>query len=286
MAGGYSRSQDSSGDDIADVNEALGFDRPHPARMYDYFLGGLTNYKADRETATEALRAYPNATVAARHNRAFMHRAVRHLSRDRGIRQFLDIGTGVPTEPNLHQVAQAEHPDARIMYTDNDPLVLTYARALLRGAPEGATEYVEADVRDPETILDHARDFLDFGQPLAISLIALFHFLGDKDDPVAVARKFVTAMPSGSALVLSHATCDLDPSMQLLADAYNARGVTTRFRTHEEILHFFDGLEMAEPGLVPTCDWRPELAASGLSQLPGMVDAAEVGVFAGVGVKP
>ena len=286
MAGGDSGHHVGNGRGIADVDEELGLRRPHTARMYDYFLGGMTNYQVDRETAVAALQAYPNATVAARQNRAFMHRVVRYLGRERGIRQFLDIGTGVPTEPNLHQVAQTEHPESRVVYTDNDPIVLTYARALLTGTREGATDYVEADVREPQRILEHARTFLDFEQPVALSVIALFHFLDDEDDPFGLVKQLVEALSPGSSLALTHGTVDLDPGMQALADAYNERGVTTRFRTHEEVLRFFDGLDLVDPGLVPTCDWRPEFAAEGMAQLPGMVDASEVGVWAGLGIKP
>ncbi|MGW8375489.1 SAM-dependent methyltransferase [Streptomyces sp. ODS28] len=274
-----------AGNGLAETDENLGLNRPHTARMYDYFLGGMTNYRVDRETAAEALQAYPNATVAARQNRAFMHRAVRYLSQERGIGQFLDIGTGVPTRPNLHQVAQAVRPDARVVYTDNDPIVLTYARALLTSTEEGVTDYIEADVRDPEQILEHARKYLDFEQPVALSVIALFHFLDDSDDPIGLTKRLVDALPPGSALALSHATGDLDPGMHKLAAAYNARGVVTRMRTREEVRGFFDGLELLEPGLVPTCDWRPELADEETAQLPGMIDPSEVGVWAGVGIK-
>ncbi|GAA2612825.1 SAM-dependent methyltransferase [Streptomyces axinellae] len=266
------------------VPEGLGI-RPHTARLYDYFLGGKTNYGVDRKLAGESLRAYPNAMVAARQNRAFMHRAVRHLARELGIRQFLDIGTGIPTAPNLHQVAQQEHADARIVYSDNDPIVLAHARALMTGTVEGATDYIEADVRDPDLILEHAGKTLDFDQPIALSLIALLHFLPDSDAPGAIVTRLLEELPGGSALALSHATADLDPDMQLLADAYAARGLEVRPRTHEESLRFFDGLTMVEPGLVASCDWRPELEDDG-PQLPGMVDRSEVGVWAGLAIKP
>lgn len=264
----------------------LGLGRPHPARLYDYFLGGKTNYNVDRKAGAETLQAYPNAMVAARQNRNFMHRAVRYLGQETNIRQYLDIGTGVPTEPNLHQVAQTSHPDSRVVYTDNDPIVLSYARALLTGTEEGVTDYIEADVRDPQRIIDHARGILDFEEPIALSVIALFHFVADADDPIGLTNTLMDALPSGSALVLSHATADLDSGMQLLADTYMARGITCVMRPHEKVMEFFDGLEMVEPGLVPTCDWRPHLEADGLPQLPGMVEAADVGVWAGLGIKP
>ncbi|WP_326686463.1 MULTISPECIES: SAM-dependent methyltransferase [unclassified Streptomyces] len=265
------------------VPEGLGV-RPHSARLYDYFLGGKTNYSVDRKLAGESLRAYPNAMVAARHNRAFMHRVVRHLGRDMGMRQFLDIGTGIPTSPNLHQIAQAEHVDARIVYSDNDPIVLAHARALMTGTPEGATDYIEADVREPDLILEHARKTLDFDQPIALSLIALLHFVPDSDSPDAIVERLLEELPSGSALALSHGTADLDPDMQRLADSYVARGLVCRLRPREDVRRYFDGLTMVEPGLVASCDWRPELDDG--PQLPGMVESSEVGVWAGLGIKP
>lgn len=258
--------------------------RPHTARLYDYFLGGKTNYGVDRKLAAEALSLYPNTMVAARHNRAFMHRVVRYLGREAGLCQFLDIGTGIPTEPNLHQVAQREHPEARVVYSDNDPIVLAHARALMTGSPEGATDYVEADVRDPELILEHAGRTLDFDRPVALSLIALMHFVGDADDPFGIVRRLVDALPSGSALALSHATLELDPGLQKVADAYGRQGLEVRLRDHEQVLGFFSGLELVEPGLVATCDWRPELDDS--PQDADMVDRSEVGVWAALGIKP
>ena len=250
-----------------DQQDQLGLGRPHPARLYDYFLGGKTNYNVDRKAGAETLQAYPNAMVAARQNRNFMHRVVRYLGQEEDIRQFLDIGTGVPTEPNLHQVAQVQHPDSRVVYTDNDPIVLSYARALLTGTEEGVTDYIEADVRSPRQIIEHARGILDFEQPIALSVIALFHFVAEADDPIGLTHTLVDALPSGSALALSHATSDLDPGMQLLADTYMSRGITCVMRPHEEVLRFFDGLEMVEPGLVPLRlaatpgDRRPAAAA-------------------------
>ncbi|MBA0053385.1 SAM-dependent methyltransferase [Streptomyces sp. AJS327] len=264
----------------------LGLQRPHPARLYDYFLGGKTNYAVDRQAAAASLQVYPNAMVAARQNRAFMHRAVRYLAREHGIRQFIDIGTGVPTEPNLHQVAQHELPDARVVYTDNDPIVLTYARALLNGTEEGATAYVPADVREPASILEHAQRIVDFTQPVALSLIAVLHFVDDESDPHALTRTLLDPLPSGSALALTHATCDLDPDMQLLADTYTARGMICRPRPKSEVERFFADLRTVPPGVVATCDWRPELESDGMAQLPGMVASTEVGVWGGVALKP
>lgn len=285
MNDGGSRSARGGGAGGASYGD-LGMTTPHPARMYDFYLGGKTNYAVDRESANKVTQIHPQTVISARHNRWFMHRATRYLAGEVGISQFLDIGTGIPTEPNLHQVAQASHPDSRVVYTDNDPIVLSYARALLTGTEEGVTDYIEADVRDPQRIIDHARGILDFEEPIALSVIALFHFVADADDPIGLTNTLMDALPSGSALVLSHATADLDSGMQLLADTYMTRGITCVMRPHEKVMEFFDGLEMVEPGLVPTCDWRPHLEADGLPQLPGMVEAADVGVWAGLGIKP
>ncbi|WP_369208848.1 SAM-dependent methyltransferase [Streptomyces sp. PU-14G] len=261
--------------------------RPHTARLYDFYLGGKTNYSPDREVAVEGLKLFPNAMIAARQNRAFMHRVVRHLARERGIRQFLDIGTGIPTAPNLHQVAQQEQPTARVVYSDNDPIVLAHARALMTSTPEGATEYVEADVRKPEAILERARETLDFSEPVALTVIALFHFIEDTDEPHALVRRLLEEFPSGSALALSHATEDFDPEgMRLIADRYRQANMRVRLRGHQEVTGFFDGLELVEPGLTATCDWRLDLDTDDVPQLPGMVSPAEAGVWAGLGIKP
>jgi len=261
--------------------------RPHSARLYDFFLGGKTNYAADRKVAVESLKQFPHAMVAARQNRAFMHRVVRHLARDHGMRQYLDIGTGIPTAPNLHQVAQAEQPGARVVYSDNDPLVLAHARALMNSTPEGATDYIEADVREPEAILEHARHTLDFSRPVALSVIALFHFLPDEDDPYGIIRHLMDALPSGSALALSHATEEFDPAgMRRIVATYHAGGVNLTLRSHKEVLTFFEGLDLVDPGLAATCDWRLDLDTDDVPQLPGMVSPAESCVWAGLAFKP
>jgi SAM-dependent methyltransferase len=263
--------------------------KAHSARLYDYFLGGKTNYAPDRAAASKAMAAYPNVMTAARENREFMHRAVRYLARELGIRQFLDIGTGIPSQPNLHQVAQREDPTCRVVYADNDPIVLTYARALMSGTPEGATDYIEADARDPKRILDHARSTLDFEQPIALSLIALLHFIGDADDPRGVVRTLVDALAPGSALVLSHGTDELDPVLLKVIEIYTQQGITAQLRGKDEVRQYFteNGLDLVDPGLVASCDWRPELADSqdGLRRPVGSISATEVGVWAGVGLK-
>ncbi|WP_016908379.1 SAM-dependent methyltransferase [Streptomyces xiaopingdaonensis] len=273
--------------------DRLGVKRAHPARLYDFYLGGKTNYPADRETAAEVLGANPNAMVAARENRAFMHRAVRYVVEQHGIRQFVDIGTGIPTEPNLHQVAQRFAPDARVVYTDNDPIVLTYARALLTGTREGRTDYIDADVREPERILEQADKTLDLSRPACLSVVALFHFVGDDADPHGLTQRLLDAMAPGSALILSHATEDFDPegattgTMRELGRVYRSRGMTLALRDKATTERFFHqaGTEIADPGLAPSHEWRTELEIDQKPRLVGMVDASEVGVWAGVGIK-
>ncbi|GGV73854.1 hypothetical protein GCM10015535_01660 [Streptomyces gelaticus] len=241
--------------------------KPHPARMYDWFLGGKDNYPVDEEMARQLLAVDARGRDMARVNRAFMHRATRWLA-ENGIRQFLDIGTGIPTEPNLHQIAQRTAPDARIVYCDNDPIVLAHAAALLRSTPQGATEYVQADARKPEAILEAAGRVLDFGRPIALSMLALLHFLDDEDGAAELVGRLVERLPSGSYLVLSHTTGDFDPEGAAQASAmYRARGMTLRLRSHAEITTFFDGLELVEPGVSLSADWHPELGE--VIEVPG-----------------
>jgi hypothetical protein len=236
--------------------------RPHPARRYDYWLGGKDNFQADREAAEAIAAVFPHIRTAARENRAFMQRAVSHLAAETGIRQFLDIGTGLPTANNVHDVAQGTAPESRIVYVDNDPLVLTHARALLTSSEQGATAYIDADVRDPEKILrDPAvRETLDWSQPVALLLVAVLHFVEDSEDPYGIVSRLVDELPAGSYLVLSHATFDpLDPETIAAMNAVN-EGIKPRFsaRTLSEVSRFFEGLDLLEPGIVSVSDWRPE----------------------------
>ncbi|MCX4736034.1 SAM-dependent methyltransferase [Streptomyces sp. NBC_01363] len=241
--------------------------KPHPARMYDWFLGGKDNYPVDEEMARQLLALDARGRDMARVNRAFMHRATRWLA-ENGISQFLDIGTGIPTEPNLHQIAQRTAPDARIVYCDNDPIVLAHAAALLRSTPQGATEYIQADARKPEAILEAAGEILDFGKPIALSLLALLHFLDDEDGAAELVDRLVERLPSGSYLVLSHTTGDFDPEGAAQASAmYRARGMTLRLRSHAEVTTFFDGLELVEPGVSLAANWHPELGE--VIEVPG-----------------
>ncbi|MDI6516772.1 SAM-dependent methyltransferase [Streptomyces coelicoflavus] len=229
--------------------------KPHPARVYDWLLGGKDNYPVDQrvgETLPEEARGN-----AAR-NRAFMHRAAAWLAKN-GVDQFLDIGTGIPTEPNLHQIVQAIRPDARIVYADNDPIVLRHAEALLTSTPEGVTAFLHADVRQPATILERAREVLDFNRPIALSLIALLHFLPDDEDPYGLLHTLVEALPSGSHLLLSHGTADQHPELKQETEAaYKKGAISLRMRTRSEVAPFFAGLELLAPGLVFATEWYQE----------------------------
>ncbi|MFE4667117.1 SAM-dependent methyltransferase [Streptomyces sp. NPDC056716] len=226
--------------------------RPHPARVYDWLLGGKDNYPVDEAVGQ---KLPPEAHEGARQNREFMHRAAAWLAAE-GIDQFLDIGTGIPTEPNLHQIVQRVRPEAQIVYTDNDPIVLRHAEALLVSRPEGATDYIEADVRRPGQILEHARGVLDFDRPIALSLIALMHFIDDEQDPYAIVSELIGALPSGSWLVLSHASSDIFPELSAqVTEQYAKGGIRLSFRGRAQVTRFFEGLEFAEPGLVTATEW-------------------------------
>lgn len=254
----------------------------HSARVYDFYLGGTDHFPVDRETGLKAMQSWPAVRTAVRENRAFLGRAVRYLAGEAGIRQFLDIGTGIPTEPNLHQVAQETAPDARVVYADNDPIVLRHAEALLRGSAEGSTQYVHADVRDPDTILRLAAETLDLSRPVSLSLIALTHYLGDEEDDVhGLLKRYVEALAPGSFLILSQVTQDLSPEgVARAAGLFRRSGTPFHPRTLPEFYRFFDGLELLGPGVIPVHGWRPE---------PVDVEAQAEGVvpvYAGVARKP
>ncbi|GGX54618.1 hypothetical protein GCM10010358_05870 [Streptomyces minutiscleroticus] len=254
--------------------------KPHPARMYDWFLGGKDNYPVDEEMGRRLLALDRRVPAMARTNRAFMHRATRWLAAN-GVRQFLDIGTGIPTEPNLHQIAQQAAPDSRVVYCDNDPIVLAHAAALLRSTPEGRTEYLQADVRDPEAILGQAREILDFDRPVGLSLIALLHFVPDEDGAYELVDRFLAALPSGSYLVVSHASGEFDEEKASAAtEMYRRSGLTMALRTRDEVARFFDGLELVDPGVVLVPDWHP-----GLGEVIE-VEGGPVPGYAAVGRKP
>ena len=260
----------------------LGIDTtiPTPARMYDFWLGGHDNFAVDRTAALALSEAAPEARRTALENRMFLRRAVRYLAAEAGIVQFLDIGTGLPTQGNVHQVAQQVNPDARVVYVDNDPMVLAHSRALKTG---GNTAVIEADLRNPAAILDHPRTraLIDFSQPLAVLLVAVLHFIDDHDAPQAIIGSIYEAMAPGSHVVISHALNGIlrGDSADKVQEQYRknvASGATLRDR--DEILRFFAGLELVEPGLVRVPRWRPEE--------PEPADADKVWVVGAVGRKP
>ncbi|WP_300609397.1 SAM-dependent methyltransferase [Trebonia sp.] len=233
--------------------------RAHPARMYDYYLGGKDNYAVDQEAAREVIRVAPEVRDMARANRAFLQRAVRFLAGESGIRQFLDIGTGIPTAGNVHEVAGEVAPEARVVYVDNDPIVNTHANALLSGS--GATGIVLADVRDPAAILNHptTRALLDFGEPIALLLLAVLHFVTDDEKPADIVAVLRDALPPGSYLALSHVTKDFrSQAAEAAAAVYNQATSTVTLRSHLVISSFFDGFKLVEPGLVQLPLWRPD----------------------------
>jgi hypothetical protein len=249
----------------------------HQARMYDYLLGGKDNYAADRAATEAALQIYPEWAFTARANRAFLGRAIRYLTADAGMRQFLDIGTGIPTAGNTHQVAQEIAPETRVVYVDYDPVVLAHARALLTSGAAGATEYIDSDLREVGTILDQASQLLDFTQPVAVTLVAILHALPDADDPHAIVARLMDAVPSGSYLALSHLGREFLPPETLRQMEDLSRGNSMqqqfRYRSRDEVARFFAGLDLVEPGMVPIEDWRPEpgTAETGKSALWGAV---------------
>ncbi|GAA4256626.1 SAM-dependent methyltransferase [Dactylosporangium darangshiense] len=231
----------------------------HPARRYDYWLGGKDNFAADRESGDAIAAAFPAIRTAVVENRAFMRRAVRVLAEQHGIRQYLDIGTGIPTSPNVHEIVQGVSPESRIVYVDNDPIVLAHARALLTSDPQGATAYVDADLRRPAEILadPSLRATLDLSRPTALILVAVVHFLPDSDEPYEIVRTLLDALAPGSFLVMSHATTDgLAP--ELAAQIQSGRHGPGKLRNRAEFTQFLDGLEILEPGIVSVAEWRAE----------------------------
>ncbi|WP_328473024.1 SAM-dependent methyltransferase [Streptomyces sp. NBC_00448] len=257
--------------------------RPHPARMYNYYLGGRDNYEVDRDAAQRVIDLAPELVPMAQENRAFMHRAVRFVV-ESGVRQIVDIGTGIPTSPNTHQVAQEAAPDVRVAYVDNDPIVATHAGAHLVGA--GRTGFFLGDLRDPQSILSHPTigELIDFDQPVALMLLAILHFVEDDEDPAALVDAYLDALPAGSHLILTHSTADFHPADANWAEArdiYRTKGATAplTLRPHEQVLRFFDGLELLEPGLVQAPLWRPD------GPLPDPEQLAHIGFYGGVARK-
>jgi len=257
--------------------------RPHPARMYDYYIGGKNHFAADRLVADKALASWPAGRIGLRENRAFLGRAVRYLASEAGIRQFLDLGAGLPASNNVHEVAQAAAPSSRVVYVDNDPAVLAHARALLTSDPAGRTAYVQADIRQPADILSSpvVRSVLDFSQPIALMLVAILHFLPDEEKPSEVVGTLLSALPPGSYLAASHLTMEHDPvGVGGGQQAYLDAGIPMMTRDADDFAALcFSGLEMVPPGVVLVSQWRRDS--------PGpLPTAAEVSCYGGIARKP
>jgi hypothetical protein len=253
---------------------------PHTARVWNYWLGGKDNYPVDRIAGEQVLELIPRMAVGARAVRSFLVRAVRYLVDEVGIRQFLDVGTGLPTVNNTHEVAQATAPECRIVYVDNDPLVLVHARALLTSTREGGTDYLDADLRDPDRILQEAARTLDFTQPIGLMLLGILNHIVDDDEAHAIVNRLLDALPSGSYLALSHPTAEVDGEAMIEGmRIWNESGGTPPIvaRSQRELIRFFDHLELLEPGVVSVSHWRPD---------QGQLGTAAVFEYCGVGRKP
>ncbi|MEO3926263.1 SAM-dependent methyltransferase [Micromonosporaceae bacterium B7E4] len=248
---------------------------PHSARVWNYWLGGKDNFAVDRAVGDEVIAHIPDIPVGAKSERAFLKRVVRFLVEDAGIRQFLDVGTGLPSADNTHEVAQSLDPRCRVVYVDNDPLVMVHARALLTSAPGGSCDYVEADLRQPDAILASARQTLDFSQPIGLMLLGVVNHLMDDDVAYGSVAQLVQAMPTGSYLVLTHSTAEIhgEPMLRVMRETTERGGTPIRARTRVELERFFDGLDLLEPGVVTCSRWRPDPES----------DEPEVYLFGGVG---
>ncbi len=270
-----------SHEEMVNGSPALPFDTSvaHVARVYNYWLGGKDNFAADRAAGEQAIKAFPEIGLSARSNRAFLARAVRFLAGECDVRQFLDIGTGIPSGNNTHEVAQSVAPTARIVYVDNDPVVLTHARALLTSDPAGATDYIDADLRDPRGILADAARLLDFSRPVAVMLMAVLQHLDGEDHPYRIVETLLQPLPPGSYLALSHPAKDINAeAMARMAESLNkmmAEKVT--FRDNSAVARFFDGLELVDPGMVQASKWRP---------ISDTEAASPAALWAGVARKP
>jgi hypothetical protein len=273
-----SRAHDTPGRGPVDLR----VDVPHSARVYDYLLGGKTNYEADRAAGDASVRAWPSLPTSMRETRVFMHRVTRYLAAEHGMRQFLDIGTGIPTPPNLHEVAQGVAPDCHVVYVDNDPIVLVHAQALMRSAPEGRTAYLDADFRDPEAILGSPllRETLDLTRPVALSLVAIVHFVLDEDDPQGIVKRLLRDLAPGSALALTVFTGDSNPEQVAgVGREYNARGIPLQIRDRAETERFFEGLDLIDPGVTLVHRWRPAPRPA-----DGVRDS-DIAMYGGVAIK-
>jgi hypothetical protein len=266
------------GEQLPDVNTSV----PHSARIYDFILGGKDNFEADRRAAAKAMEANPHLATAMRENRALMRRVVAYLAREAGVRQFLDIGTGLPTSPNVHEIAQASAPDARVVYVDNDPIVLAHARALLTSNAEGATAYIHADLRDPDKILAdrRVRETLDLSQPIALTLFGVLHFIPDEDDPYGIVARLTGALPAGSYLAVQHPTRDFYHEDVGTDRSYRSAGIAFQYRSKDEFVRFLDGLELVPPGIQLMTQWRAD------DEPQPRPTASEVGAYGAVARKP
>ncbi|GAA0556132.1 SAM-dependent methyltransferase [Paractinoplanes ferrugineus] len=257
--------------------------RPHPARMYNYWLGGKDNFAADRESADLIAKAFPQIRTAVQENRRFLRRAVAFMAAEVGLKQFLDIGTGFPASPNVHEVAQKIIPASRVVYVDNDPMVVSHARGLMTSSPQGTTTCIQADLRAPDTILaaPAVRAAIDLTKPVGLLLIAVLHFLDDNESPYDLVARLGNALPSGSYIALSHATLDPLPEdvieqLTALAGTGGDQG-TFRPRTRVDVARFVDGLDLIDPGVVPIVRWRPDRSPQAAASV---ADAAMYGSMA------
>jgi hypothetical protein len=266
---------------MTDTWDRVDATRPHPARVYDYLLGGKDNFASDREFGEKMIVAYPEARDAARANRSFMRRVVAWMAREGGIRQFLDLGTGLPTSPNLHEVVQQIAPEARVVYVDNDPIVLVHARALLVGSPDGATAYVDADIRHSEKILAAAAGTLDLSRPVGVTAIALLHYVPDSDDAYGIVARLMASLPARSYLAITHGTHDLltPDRRERMEQLWAASPVPSQIRGRTEVERFFTGLDLVAPGVVPITEWHS-------GDEDGPPKSADIAFYGGLAVKP
>ena len=265
----------------------IDFTKPQTARMYDYYLGGKDHYEPDRETAERVVGVWPSVGKFARANRHFMHLAVERLAAA-GVDQFLDVGTGIPTSPNVHEIAQAVRPGARILYTDHDPVVLAHARALMNSTEQGRIDYIQGDLRQPEGILGHPclagpEPVLDFGRPVALTLLAIMHFITHEDDPKRIIGTLMDPLPSGSHLILSHITDEYAPEqVEATARLYRSQGLPAQARTGKQLVELLDalGLELLPPGVLPVSRWTPDTSDEPPTPLYTDAEASLVGLIA------
>jgi hypothetical protein len=263
---------------VADNGPAIDSTVAHNARVWDYWLGGKDNFEVDRQTGDRIREMFPVISDVAGTSRRFLRRAVRYLAGAAGIRQFLDIGTGLPTADNTHQVAQDIAPDARIVYVDNDPLVLVHARALLTSSPAGVTDYVDADVHDPAAVLNGAARILDLDRPVAVMMLGILNFVMDDAEARSIVTRLMDAVPAGSYLAVTHPTVEMHGEMNVPAMAFWNERATPKIRARgrAEMAALLDGLELVEPGLVSCPRWRPD----------GVGDPPEMPLWAVVARKP